>query len=1037
MRGFLISILICTFFMQNPAEAFFLQKKDYKQIFLQDALNAEKRNNHKSAFHSYEKAIYYYGKDKTVVEAYAKFCERQQYFDKAEKLYEKLYILTKNKDYLFKENLSAIKNGKLSDTKLHNLTKNDQFNQAQLNELNTALVYHYSYKEDWANVKKTCDKIPKKSIGKDVIKTCIVGSEKSGGGKSTIGYYMRFSALYPKDSESVNKIISLAEKYNDYSLQEEYLKKLSAQNPKDNGIMYRLAGLHEKYKHYDKAIAVYNRLIGLGDTSEHVKKSKAYDVSVLKGKKQAPAQETAKYVPKPLSGFKLQEKLFYEALDSKNYQKAQPYLDQMLKSQPKNPKLLKHQVDIFFAQNNYKDSIIFLEKVQKINPLSQEDAKFLAFLYSKTNNYPKAIEIIENLIQKNQTDKDLLKPALEYSMAEKNWDKAIIYADELLKLEPNSEELLKIKGDAYSAKQDFSNAITAYEKLIENYPEPEYYFVLSNFYMANQDFANAERIIKPIYEANPNVLVIIETYLNSLLAQQKVRQAYWVIKNNHLENTKAGYMVMGDIAMTDKDYYSAVNNYKNALATDSTDLMMQNKLAEAYRMLGYINTPTKIYKNVLAQDPKNLQAKIGLGYLEIDKKNFDKSREIFGSVLKENPNYKPAQMAVAHSFIANDDKLTALDVIDKITPDDETKLMKAQAYYDMHMWSDSKKALKGVATKDAEALKYKIRRDEAITITPTYSFFFQQLADEFNLDYHKFGTNVSKNIDDNKNVFMEYNVIVYSSGGTLQLNNVVNEFKGGVHARPSKKWEYRADLGVKAFEFGDGAMLLTDSWIKHYFSDNFNLKLGVKRNNIEQSYLSAVGEPVNGIFTGRAADTKFYFDAQRKLPRQFYAYAVGSYGFIYAQNLITNQYFEGLLGAGRLLYNNPRNKWINTFSADVISYNSSYQYNLLKIYSNTGQLFGGYFSPSYFNATTLNLKAEGNIKKWRLKYGVKGFGGIQTAISEDQTTPTWGFSPYVTYDLNDNVSINASYSHFIYADLVRDQFIINAVIRGFKKNAKN
>ena len=1037
MQRVIILILICLVFIQSPAEAFLLQKKDYKQNFLQEALNAEKRNNHDSAFHLYEKAMYYYGKDKNVVEAYAKFCERQQYFDKAEKLYDKLYILTKNKQYLFRKDLSSIKNGKLSNEKLHNLTENKRFNQIQLNQLNTALIYHYSYKEDWGNVKKTCDKISKVSIGKDTIKTCIVASEKTGGGKNAIGYYIRFSDLYPKDSESVNKILSLGEKYNDYSLQEKYIKKLSAQNPKNMGILYRLAGLHEKYGHYDKALSVYNRLIGLGDTSEHVKKSKAYDISVLHGKTQGHAQETVKYIPKPLSGFKLQEKLFYEALDAKNYPKAQPYLNKMLKSQPQNIKLLRHQVDIFFAQNNYKDAITFLEKVQKINPLSQEDEKFLAFLYSKTENYAKASEIIDNLIQKSPKNKDLLNPALEYSMAQKNWDKAIVYTDKMLEFEPNSEELLKKKGDLYSINKDFPNAIKSYESLIANYPEPEYYFTLSNFYMANQDFINAERIIKPLYEATPNVLEVVEAYLNSLLAQQKIRQAYWVIKNNHLENTKAGYMVMGDIAMTDKDYYTAASNYRNAVSLDPQDLVMQNKLAESYRMLGYINTPTKIYNNILVNDPENLQAKVGLGYLEIDKKNFDKSREIFGSVLKENPNYKPAQMAVAHSFIANDEKMTALNVIDKIEPDDETKLIKAQAYYDMRMWSDSKKALKGVATKDAEALKYKIRRDEAITITPTYSFFFQQLADEFKLDYHKFGINVSKNIEDNRNVFMEYNVIVYSSGGIRQLNNVMNEFKGGVQSRPNKKWEYRADLGVRAFEFGDGAMLVTDSWIKHYFSDKLNLKLGVKRINLEQSYLSAVGGPVNGVFTGRTADNKFYIDIQRKLPHQFYAYAVGAYGVVTAQNLNTNQYFEGLVGAGRLLYNNPRNKWINTFSADVISYNAAYQYNLLKIYSNTGQLFGGYFSPSYFNATTLNLKAEGNIKQWRLKYGVKGFGGIQNAISPDQTTPTWGFSPYVSYDLNDNVSINALYSHFTYADLVRDQFMINAVIRGFKKHAKN
>jgi tetratricopeptide (TPR) repeat protein len=1039
MQKIFITIIICFFYIQIPADAFFIHKKDYKQIFLQDAQNAEKRNNHKSSFHSYEKAMYYYSKDKTVIQAYADFCERNQYFDKAEKLYEKLYILTKDDKYLFKKNLNLIKNGKLSNEELQKLTKSQTFSKKQTEQLNSALIHHYSYNQDWKNIKKICEKIPKNSIGKDIITLCIIAGEKTSHGKTEIGYFIRLSELYPDNSEYINKVLSMAEKKDDYLLQEKYIKKLFAKNRHDLGILYKLAGLYEKYGDYKKAIGVYNNLIALGDTNKHVIESKEYDLSVLKGKGIKSSKSMAKsisYLPKPLRGFKLWEKFFYEALDLKNYSKAQIYLDKMLHSEPKNTKLLKHQANIFFIQNDYKNTIIFLEKARKIKPLSAEDEKFLAYLYSTQENYSKSFEIIENLMEKNKHDSESLKLALQYAMSGKNWEKAIVYNEKLLNLEPNSEEFLKNKGDFNAIKQDFLNASKDYEKLTQLYPKTEYFITLTDFYMANQDFSNAEKTIEPIYNANPNILEIAKTYLNSLLSQQKIRQAYWVIKTNHLEKTKEGYLVMGDMAIADKDYYTALYDYKHALDFDSSDLIIQNKIAEAQRNLGNINKATSIYKNVLSIEPENWQAKLGLGYLEIDKKNFENSRRIFNSILKEKPTYRPAQIAMANSYISNDEKITAINFLDKLPQDNQTKLMKAQAYYDMNMWSDSKKELKNVDTKEAEELNYKIKRDDAITITPSYYFFLQQLAEEFNLDYHKFGLKVSQNTEGNKNVFMEYNVFVYSSGGAQFLNNVTHEFKGGVQARPSKKWEYHADLGVKVFEFGDGDMIITDSWIKHYFNDKLNLKLGINRNNIEQSYLSAVGEPIDGIFTGRAANTKLYFEVQKKLPRQFYSYLVGSYGFIYAQNLITNQYFEGMLGFGKLIYNNPKNHWINNFSADLVSYNSSYQYNLLRIYNNAGQVFGGYYSPSYFNATTLNLKAEGEIKKLNLKYGVKGFGGIQHAISGDLTTPTWGVSPYISYDINDYITVNAAYNHFTYANLLRDQFSINAVIRGFKKNAK-
>lgn len=657
------------------------------------------------------------------------------------------------------------------------------------------------------------------------------------------------------------------------------------------------------------------------------------------------------------------------------------------------------------------------------------------------NKNPTPMTEIGNSLLKTPNDKATLTLALEQAIAQKNWTQSIEYANRLLAIDPNSEGLLRVIGDLYSAQKDYTNAIIYYKKLVETYPNPEYQVFLVNLYMANQDFEQAQFAIEPIYNAYPNNPMVIDLYLSILLAQQKTARAYWVIKNNHLEETVDGYMVLGDMAMKDKNYELAESHYKKAAGMDPESLILQNRLAQSYRMLGYTNGPTKIYKEVLAKDPSNLEARLGLGYVEMDKKNYNSARQIFNDILKDYPNYRYAKMAIANSYLVDNEKINGIAVLDTIPQDDETKLMKAQAYYNMNMWTDSKKTLKGVSTKEAEALKYKLRRNDAITITPTYSFFFQQLEEEFDLDLHKFGINIAKNVDNNKNVFMEYNVLVYTSGHLAKspdrLNNVVHELKGGVQARPTENWEYHADLGAKVFEFRNEAMIITDSWIKHYYNDQFNIKAGFMRNNVEQSYVSAVGANVDGVFTGRAAYNKAYVEFEKKLPNQFYTYGRGAYGTITAQNLPTNQYIEGLVAVGRLLYDNSKNKWINTFSADIVCYNSAYQYNLSKLYNSAKLLFGGYFSPSYFNATTLNLKAEGNIKKWHLRYGLRGFGGIQTSESPDSTTPAWGFSPYLAYDLNDNICINLAYNHYDYASVLRDQFIFSAVIRGFNKHAKN
>jgi len=430
----------------------------------------------------------------------------------------------------------------------------------------------------------------------------------------------------------------------------------------------------------------------------------------------------------------------------------------------------------------------------------------------------------------------------------------------------------------------------------------------------------------------------------------------------------------------------------------------------------------------------NLDAKIRLGYIEINKGEFQKAREIFQQVLAQDPNYKLAKMGIVHSYMANNDSFKALDALHQLPEDEDVAYTRARVYYSLGMLSDAKSQIKGSVSKNANELKYKIKEHEAITVTTSYSLLLQQLADNYKLDINEMGIAVSQNIEGNRKVFLEYNMYVYSSGQSDvgKLNNVTNEFRMGTQARPHEKLEYKLDAGVKGFEFG-GALANTDSWVKYYFSDKLNAKFGFSRNNVEQSYLSAVGRPINGIFTGRDIDNKTYLEFGAKYAHQYYSFGHAGYGVITGVNMPTNQYMEGMLGFGKVLYNNADNKWVNMISADVVSYNASYQYNLPDVKDNAGTLFGGYFSPGFYTADTFNLKAEGTIKKWHLKYGLIGFFGGQVAITPNMVTPTGGVSPYVTYNFNDHIAFNAAFNYFDYADVQRYQAIFSLVIRGFRK----
>lgn len=1033
MRGLWVLILIFLLVFQSPAHALF-QKKDYKQNFLNNALGAEKRHDDKSAFHSYEKAMYYYPKDRKVIEAYASYCERRNFLDKASALYDKLYVLTKDNRYLFKKNICAIKNGKLSDDKIQQLAKDKTLSAYQQKELSKAFIFHFDYKKEMKRVKKTCDKLAQKDIGLDIVKSCIAASEKNNDIKKALKYGIRNYELTPKDSDVINKVISLSEKLKDYKTEETFVKKLLELNPNNNGIKYKLAGVYEKQKNWRRASQVYESLMLTGDKSRHVTSSYAYVQSQLHPKKQPFIKFSPKiYIPKPLSPFKIAEKQFYQAWKEKDYANAQIYLSKMLAQEPNNKKLLKHRVDIDVSQENYADAITYFEK---INTNSIEDTKFLAFLYSKTGDNKKALKIIENALQTYPQSKDLLTVALQYSMAEKNWDNAIVYSKKLLAFAPNSEKLLKAIGDLYSIKEDFPNAVDFYERLVKNYPKLEYQTELANLYMANKQFECAEALLAPLYEQYPDDKKIITAYLNSLSAQQKLMESYLVVKDKNLFDTKEGYTILGDLDMKYKHYDSAGNNYYKALQFEPENLTLKDKLADSYRMFGCINGAEKVYCSVLRENPKNVGARMGLGSIEIERKHYNDARRIFCTILREKPDYKPAKVGIAYSYVANGDRFSALDTLSGIEPDEETKLLKANIYYDLGMPTDAKQTISSSNSWDAKDLKYKIKRDNAITITPTYGFLKQTLGENFRLNYHMGGVRVAQNIDRNTNVFMNYNVFVYTSEDSEGLTNVTNEFRGGVHGHPRPKLEYHTDVGVKVFEHDNGSMIVTDDWIKYHLTDRVALKLGFYRDNLIQTYTSAVGRPINGIFTGRVADTRTYLEYDAKFPHDFYSFGRAAYGVMYAQNLPTNQYLEGMLGVGKLLYNNPKNPLIQKVNFDLVSFNWTYQYNLLNLYNSAGVLFGGYFSPNYFSSDTANLKLQGEIKKLRLKYGCTGFAGVQYSNAPVFTELTWGVGPFLSYRVNDHIDINASYQYFDWAFMKRHIFMVSAVIRGFKRDGK-
>lgn len=395
-----------------------------------------------------------------------------------------------------------------------------------------------------------------------------------------------------------------------------------------------------------------------------------------------------------------------------------------------------------------------------------------------------------------------------------------------------------------------------------------------------------------------------------------------------------------------------------------------------------------------------------------------------------------------NELIEKEQYLEALSETEKLPEDNDSKILKAKIYIKMDMYSDAKKALKDTTGDIAETLKYMVKRYEGFIFFPNYEFYNQVLSDEYDLDYQRYGIYLKQPLPNNKRFFIDYGIYVYKSGNETHLTNVTNELIAGVKSRHSKNLEYNLNLGGKFYQFGLGNMLISDSWLKYYFNDKASIKVGYKRNNIEQSFLSAVGVYDGDVFEGQVCENKFFIDGAYKFSDKVNIKARIAYGLNYAQNLPTNQFLDGYVNLTRNFYNNQKNKFIQKVDLGIITQFYGYKYNLTDIPQHTLRInafgekidtIGGYFSPSFYNANVLDFSLEGIKNELGLRYGLKGFVGEQISRTPDFMRLAWGFAPFIEYNLSNHVALNLSYIFTKYADSERHIFFVNTIIRGFKR----
>lgn len=493
-----------------------------------------------------------------------------------------------------------------------------------------------------------------------------------------------------------------------------------------------------------------------------------------------------------------------------------------------------------------------------------------------------------------------------------------------------------------------------------------------DFYIDNDLYYEAENEVEKLYYSKCRTKEVAERYLRILYHFKKNAEAYQVAEENELLDTDEGLILQADMNLLDRDSSSSRSVYDNILIKGSYD-------------------------------------------------NF-------------------AQLGLTQNYIYIGSPLTALGALVNVPKNQQTNFLKAKAYYNMEMYQEAYEILDNIEQSDEViSLKNQIKKRRAYQFVTGYELYVQKLNEEFKMDANKIAFSNSC-YEKNMQVYFDYVMHIYTSGvlpgqGYEPLNNVTNEIRLGTQGRLKEKIALRADFGAKFFQ-DSGAMLLTDSWIKYYHSDNFNCRLGFSRNNTEQTFLSAVGVNIDNRFTGQVANNNLYINPVFRLPKRAYVVTKIAGGLRDGYNLPNNFYWEGLLGIGKIIRYDETKPYLQKIAIDLVSYNSGYQRNLQKIYDSKGYLYGGYFSPKWYSDDTVNLSFSGQLKKTNLSYGLGVFGGWQFADEPDQSLFIYGASVHTKYNINDYLNCVLQYRYYKYANVTRNQLVFDIVINLYKKVAK-
>jgi tetratricopeptide (TPR) repeat protein len=468
----------------------------------------------------------------------------------------------------------------------------------------------------------------------------------------------------------------------------EYLRRAIDMNKNDVGVRKMLAAIYEQAGLVEKAIAQYNDILAL----------KPNDVSALGG-------------------------LLKCYVRARNYDMAVSTGTRLLRINPRDASAFANIGYAYGNKGAWDKAIVNYKESLQLNPEDTLVRFRLGEAYEKANNLKDAVEQYKLILTKAREAENVKIALAGAYLRAGNYDESIRLYKEVVAKQPRNASAYANLGLAHGGKGQWKEEIENYKKAISLNPkDPVVHYNLASAYEKRNQDQDASREYQTVLKMNPGDLEattkLADIDFKNKRYGEAIRAYDKILKSSPRKaaiHANLGF-AYGEI----KKYKLSSENYEKAIKYGMKDIQVHYNLAYTYDKLGRKKEAIREYEYVAASRP-NMDVLDILAEHYTDEKQYENAIKIYKKMIAINPKRATAYSGLGYVYGLKNDVDKEIEYYKTSlrydAEDDDVYLSLGKAYERKGMYQEALKAYthayelnpdSKVAAKKIPALKIKM-----------------------------------------------------------------------------------------------------------------------------------------------------------------------------------------------------------------------------------------------------------------------------------------------------------------------------------------